>query len=613
MAFNYPYGDTQQLNLEWFINKFHEMVAEWQTAESGISGALQAEIDRVEAAMTDLYNARDAAINAKDDAVSAKNAAAGSATAAYGSQTAAASSAAAAMTNALKSEGHAVGEQNGTPVSSGSPYYEDNSKYYANQAASAVTDAQQEVANAHTQAENAAASAQHAQDLVDSLPSDYSDLLHQVGDQIEGEGTELSGAIVSFDDGVEGMPLREITVDIDPVQAGSGDPSPNNIRHITGWTEANVIRTDMNVWDEELELGNIDSTTGAPTSSSTTLRTKNFISIKPNTEYYCYCGSINTNMRARFYDANKNYIGYNNALGNEVFWNKAPTSSNRCITPDNAYYMKFTTHESYGTTYLNDISINYPIEYTSYYAYTGQTIPITFPNAAGTVYGGTLENKGTNTWKLTVDYVEVDGGSLNWSKITGNNYRNFETVSLPNTPKYNSSVASVISSMYKSESYNSASTNADEYVWIRSNLQICVKDTSKGSTMTAADFKTAMSGVQFVYQLATPLTYTLAYEAVTLLKDINNIWADTGDLELTYGAYLSVLSDGLQTKTNKTLIAPVLDDMIADTALSVNDLRIVGDTLYKVTASIANGGTLIVGTNVTATTIGDLITDLLNA
>ena len=61
MAYNYPYGDTQQLNLNWFLAQWETFREQWATAEEGIDHALDAEIARVEAAMSDLYAARDAA------------------------------------------------------------------------------------------------------------------------------------------------------------------------------------------------------------------------------------------------------------------------------------------------------------------------------------------------------------------------------------------------------------------------------------------------------------------------------------------------------------------------------------------------------------------------
>lgn len=47
------------------------------------------------------------------------------------------------------------------------------------------------------------------------------------------------GAVVSFADGAD-LPLKSLIVDIDPVQSGSGDPSPTNIRPISGWNAVNV-------------------------------------------------------------------------------------------------------------------------------------------------------------------------------------------------------------------------------------------------------------------------------------------------------------------------------------------------------------------------------------
>ena len=49
-----------------------------------------------------------------------------------------------------------------------------------------------------------------------------------------------SGSIASFPDGAEGLPVKSLVVNIEPVQAGTGDPSPDNVRPITGWTGANV-------------------------------------------------------------------------------------------------------------------------------------------------------------------------------------------------------------------------------------------------------------------------------------------------------------------------------------------------------------------------------------
>ena len=56
-----------------------------------------------------------------------------------------------------------------------------------------------------------------------------------------------SGSIASFPDGADSIPMKDVLVHIEPVQAGSGDPSPDNVRPITGWTGAKVTRTGKNL------------------------------------------------------------------------------------------------------------------------------------------------------------------------------------------------------------------------------------------------------------------------------------------------------------------------------------------------------------------------------
>ena len=53
-----------------------------------------------------------------------------------------------------------------------------------------------------------------------------------------------SGNPASFTDGAEDVPVKALTVQIAAVQPGSGDPSPENIRPITGWDSVTVSRTD---------------------------------------------------------------------------------------------------------------------------------------------------------------------------------------------------------------------------------------------------------------------------------------------------------------------------------------------------------------------------------
>lgn len=473
MAFKFPYGNEQQLNLNWFIKKFKDLLADWQREKESIDGALDAEIQRAEDALSDVYTARDVTIAAKNDALQAKadaltaaanaaqywqNAAASANSAATSAVTAlqaaqdaaddaaqtssdragvAADKAAvaadkatvasdkatvasdkatvaaykaaveqdkadiddikdAANAAALRSEGWAVGEQNGTPVASGSPYYENNSKYFKEQ----------------------------AEDVLDSIPADYTALSNDV-DELKDDVAELqqqSGGIVktienvavaSFDDGLA-APLQDLIVNIESVQTGSGDPSPTNVRPIAGWTGCEVNRTGVNVWDEEWELGGINNS-GQPTVSDSSIRSKNYISAKPSTPY---CIVTNGSIGIFEYDVNHSFI-------KKSTFNSG--NSGIVLTTDqNTYYLMIGFGSSYGSSYENGVSINYPSTDHNYHAYTGATISVTFPD---TVYGGkhkfingklmrnmgmilldensNISRVGTNTFRITPENAKI--------------------------------------------------------------------------------------------------------------------------------------------------------------------------------------------------------------
>ena len=100
-----------------------------------------------------------------------------------------------------------------------------------------------------------------------------------------------------------------------------------------------------NIWDETWEVGGYNTSTGEKDSTTNKIRSMSYIDIIPDTEYLI-ANEANVNIRYFWYDSNHNYIS------NSVINNGIVTS------PSNAYYMTFQVAQSYGTTYLNDISIN---------------------------------------------------------------------------------------------------------------------------------------------------------------------------------------------------------------------------------------------------------------
>lgn len=138
----------------------------------------------------------------------------------------------AAMDDALQQmnnrvpEGWAVGERDGVPVGEESLYYHNNAKYYAEQAQ----------AQAESAEESAESASQVAQETADAV----------IAQAFVQESAEV-GSIVTIDDGADNIPLKDLKVNLDIVQPGTGDPSPTNVRPIYPVTEAEVSRTGKNI------------------------------------------------------------------------------------------------------------------------------------------------------------------------------------------------------------------------------------------------------------------------------------------------------------------------------------------------------------------------------
>ena len=270
--------------------------------------------------------------------------------------------------------------------------------------------------------------------------------------------------------------------------------------------KSHILR-GFNAWDEEIEDGYYDvNNNGAKVSSNIWKRCKNLIPCVPNTNYYFYNNSANTDGFGAllFYDASRNQISYKTfGVKNAVIQ-----------TPKDCWFMSFYAKE----IWIGDnICINLHWdgerdgEYEPYseHSYdldpdlTLRGIPKLDSNNKLYYDGDTYESDGTVTRKYSV----VDLGTLNYSRSTS--YTNpffYASISLGIKP---SDGISIVCSKYVAISGRPANsfgeTATDKTIAIKGSdgSQIYIRD---DSYTDAATFKTAMSGVYLVYELATPTT-----------------------------------------------------------------------------------------------------------
>ena len=109
-------------------------------------------------------------------------------------------------------------------------------------------------------------------------------------------------------------------------------------------------------------------------------------------------------------------------------------------------------------------------------------------------------------------------------------------------------------------------------------------------------------GAQVVNIGAQGTEYQLEPHEVASLLGINNIFADTGDTACEYRADTKLYIE--------KLTQPEEDDMIADANITSGQYFMVGNSLYKATANIANGASIIVGTNCIRKSLSEALNEI---
>lgn len=235
-----------------------------------------------------------------------------------------------------------------------------------------------------------------------------------VTSNLSGEyGGSGNGEIVSFETDSEDI-FTKLQVDLEPIQEGSGDPSPSNVRPIRGHGGVDVNVGGKNLYNAEMypmvEGTYIHGSLGHLVSNAGYACTKAYI---PFSEYRGKTITINHTggyiVGIAFYEneSDASLISANQYNGNSTF---------TCVVPSNTNYMRFSTP----IEHINDVQIELGSTATPYEPYqqpqtttqdfnatltptSTDTTPYLF-KAVGDVYGDRLEDK-------------IVGGTVAWNQI----------------------------------------------------------------------------------------------------------------------------------------------------------------------------------------------------
>lgn len=362
-----------------------------------------------------------------------------------------------------------------------------------------------------------------------------------------------SGSIASFDDGADGLPVKSLVVNIEPVQAGTGEPSPDNVRPISGRTGVNVQRTGKNL----LGLKNMSaSIRGVTIDVVDGLIILNGTATGTTTEYNLdmlsvpLMGEYNVNYKI-VSGSWSNYLdnatmlrfrGIGIGSGDEVRLRENLTELNIQLT-NGLYRASVFVHT--GATY-NNLTLAPQLEVgstaTAYEPYQGDTYDISFPDEAGTVYSGTLD---VTTGLLTIvnfALVTFNGEEeFTAQPTTSNSYTQIFACDEPkinNKRAFNQVRNLIRSNMFKATATTSfAGLRQNTFYWADATGAWRFGWGSPGATVE--EFKAFLSAnpLEILVPIApSRVTYQLTPTEVNTLLGVNNICADTGGVEVSYRA-----------------------------------------------------------------------------
>jgi len=340
-------------------------------------------------------------------------------------------------------------------------------------------------------------------------------------------------------------PVDSCVTTLEPVQEGSGDPSPENVRPITGYTGVELTRTGKNLMPITAES-----------------QTKNDVTFTANKDNAGNVISVTVNGTA---SADTTYLLITNTVftstGNDIILSGCPANGSQ----SSGHALGLVNEATYGVLWdigsgetihsykssQNRVIIRIASGYTAnnlvfypmirlasdtdptYEPYRGETHSITFPQAQSPVYGGEVDWV-NGVLRVTNVKTILDGKN----NIVSNGSTSGEgTVYQAEWSAYRS--IGVPSAIYISDKFKTVATSDKAPYTIYSSsdgvsIRMFLAFPTTITSTTDANAWLNENNVEVVYPLATPIEIPLTPEIITLLKGENNIWTDAGTSEIEY-------------------------------------------------------------------------------
>ncbi len=340
--------------------------------------------------------------------------------------------------------------------------------------------------------------------------------------------------------------IREVVVDIQAKQAGTGDPSPSNIREISGYNAANITDCGDNFLNGDKFADNFSTAAGY--NKDTVNKTVSFthsappyhltvfeMPFKPNTQYtfiFNYT-AVSTNRSLR--------IGYTDGTNGEIYFEANDTKSALVVTSAsgktiNEIYLTFFA-DGLTTLYYDECGVFEGIKtLADFEEFSGETYNIPFEQDGEplTVGDGSLD---VSSGELTITSIaHIFNGTENFISLQSNTVFAYDfATSLINSFGQDNSLCSHFTNETSGGGWGNIGVNhyliaGGQYFGVNPNMSL-------------SDYKTWLSNqyanntpVTVIATLATPLVIQLTPTQIYNLLGVNNMYSDTGDITVKHKA-----------------------------------------------------------------------------
>lgn len=425
-----------------------------------------------------------------------------------------------------------------------------------------------------------AADAKASGDAIASLQRETA-LLRELIDGVDAPIYRAAGPgnPVVFTDGAAAN-VKALSVEITPAQSGSGDPSPDNIRPITGLSSVSVSGIGKNLFDPSgltdgtnwsVDADGVYSGYGWIMHEKYSHQKGGYplrVAFREGVPY-----TLSFDFRAEPNEKNSYGVvfGLKFTDGTETYKVAAPSPDFQSVIlttpPGKTLLCVYCSYSSGPRNYVRNIQLEEGSEATGYEPYRERSVAVPLADSDGdplTVYGGTLD---VTTGTLTVTHAKASAskqtilksgsdttGAIPFYKINNSNWPDYVYTNADTSRREELCNIAKIANPYNS----AEAANYGDYLAIIMSAD--GSSTPKSPQMRVSKAVVDAMGndtdtVEITYPLANPVTYQLTGQDLATLPGYNAVLTDADSVSVQYRADPTLAYEELESSLTNAILS----------------------------------------------------------